>query len=150
MHYLKGKMNHATLILTFSCLMFLLTSCLGSTCKFPGDSQNLDCDAKIQWDVCEEAELTAFSCELAQYEGKDSLIFTVGIKNISDKPLRYRLNIFLDDLDKGFGALVPRKSKVKGEPAAIEPGQSETVTVPFIKTNERSKKISVFVETMQQ
>jgi hypothetical protein len=73
------------------------------------------------------------------------LIFTVGLQNPTDKPLRYRLNIWLEDMSKAAGHYVPRK----GKPPVVAPGKTETVKIPFIKTNEMSKDILVVVTTME-
>jgi hypothetical protein len=102
------------------------------------------CPADIEYQVAPEAQISQFECAMGTH-GKDvALIFKVGIKNVTDKPLRYRLNIFLEDMDKGAGSLVP----VKGKPPVVEPGKVETVTVPFIKTAEMSKKVMVMVKTI--
>jgi hypothetical protein len=103
------------------------------------------CPAEIEWQVAPEAQITQFECAMGTHEKEVALIFKVGIKNVSDKPLRYRLNIFLEDMDKGAGSLIP----VKGKPPVLEPGKVETVTVPFIKTAEISKKVLVMVKIIQ-
>ena len=64
--------------------------------------------------------------------------------NPTDKPLRYRINIFLEDMDKAAGHLVPRK----GKPPVLEPGKSASVKIPFIGTDKESKKILVIVKTI--
>ena len=109
-----------------------------------GAPENTNCDAEIAWDVVKEAKLTQFDCALGESGGQPALIFTVGLENASDKPQRYRINIFLEDMDKAFGHLVPRK----GSPPVLEPGKSETVKIPFIGTVKESKKIFVIVKTV--
>jgi hypothetical protein len=106
--------------------------------------EKINCNGEIEWDVIKEAKLTQFDCALGQYDGQASLIFTVGLENPSDKPLRYRLNIFLEDMDKAAGSLVP----VKGKPPVVEPGKTETVTLPVKGTDGESKKILVVVKTI--
>jgi hypothetical protein len=103
------------------------------------------CPADIEWQVAPEAQITQFECAVGTHNKEIALIFKVGIKNLTDKPLRYILNIILEDMHKGAGSLIP----VKGNPPVVEPGKVETVTVPFIKTAELSKKVMVTVETMQ-
>ncbi len=109
-----------------------------------GAPETVNCDAKISWEVVKEAKLTQFDCALGTHGGQDSLIFNVGIENTSDTALRYRINIFLEDMDKAAGHLVPRK----GKPPVLEPGKSASVKIPFIGTNQESKKILVVVKTI--
>ena len=120
--------------------VFWLAGC-ASTGKPPSE---VNCSAGIEWQITPEAQITQFDCEVGDYKGKPSLLFTVGIKNIVEKPLRYRLNIFLMDLDKAAGYLVP----AKGKPPVLEPGKADTVQVPFIGTTDMPKKILVLVKTI--
>lgn len=113
-------------------------------CASKGAPEKTNCDASIKWDVTDEVKLTQFDCAVGKHDGQPSLIFTVGLENPTDKPLRYRLNIWLDDMDKAAGHYVPRT----GKPPVIEPGKSATVKVPFIKTDKLSKDIMVIVTTM--
>ena len=101
-------------------------------------------NAKISWEVVKEAKLTQFDCALGTHGGQTSLIFNVGIENTSNTALRYRVNIFLEDMDKAAGHLVPRK----GKPPVLEPGKSASVKIPFIGTDQESKKILVVVKTI--
>ena len=105
-----------------------------------------NCDAKISWEVVKEAKLAQFDCALGTHGGQPSLIFNVGLENTSDTALRYRINIFLEDMDKAAGHLVPRKAK--GKPPVVEPGKSASVKIPFIGTDKESKKILVIVKTI--
>lgn len=107
-----------------------------------GAPENTNCNAEITWEVAMEAKLTQFDCEIGKHDGQPSLIFNVGLMNTTDKPLRYRINIFLEDMDKAAGHLVPRT----GKPPVLEPGKSETVKIPFIGTGNESKKILVLVK----
>jgi len=109
-----------------------------------GAPEKINCDAEIAWDVVKEAKLTQFDCALGESGGQPALIFTVGLENASDKSQRYRINIFLEDMDKGFGHLVPRK----GSPPVLEAGKSATVKIPFIGTDKESKKILAMVKTV--
>jgi hypothetical protein len=109
-----------------------------------GAPEMTNCDAQISWDVVTEAKLTQFDCALGESGGQPAIIFTVGLENASDRPQRYRINIFLEDMEKAFGHLVPRK----GSPPVLEPGKSETVKIPFIGTDKESKKILVIVKTV--
>ena len=114
-------------------------------CAGKGAPEKTNCDASIKWDVTDEVKLTQFDCALGKHGGQPSLIFTVGIENPTDKPLRYRLNIWLEDMSKAAGHYVPRK----GKPPVVAPGKAETVKIPFIKTDKMSKDILVVVTTME-
>ena len=135
-------MKNATMrAVLFLCLVvaFGLIGCAGK-----GAPEKANCDAKITWQVAKEAKLTQFDCIVGMKAGQPSLIFTVGVENAADKPYRYRINIFLEDMDKAYGHLVPRK----GKPPVLEPGKGATVTIPFIGTGKESKKILVIVKTI--
>jgi hypothetical protein len=109
-----------------------------------GAPEKTNCDALVAWDVIREVKLTQFDCALAEHGGQPALTFTVGLVNPTDKPLRYRINIFLEDMDKAAGHLVPRK----GNPPRIAPGEAATVKIPFIGTDKESKKILVVVKAI--
>ncbi len=109
-----------------------------------GVPEKTNCDAEISWEVTKEVKLTQFDCALGKHGGQPALIFTVGLMNPTDKPLRYRINIYLEDMDKAAGHLVPRK----GKPPEIKPGETATVKIPFIRLDKESKKILVIVKTM--
>lgn len=108
-------------------------------------SEKSGCQAEIEWEVTPEAKVENLACELGKHKKDPALIFTADITNTTDRPLRFRVNIFLLDMDKGAGHLVPRK----GKPPVVEPGKTETVKIPFIKTNKMSKKILVIVKTLK-
>lgn len=122
--------------------------CLACALWFPAYAADKpvksSCKADIEWQVTPEAEITQFDCKQGNHKGKPALIFTAGLKNISKKPLRYRVNIFLLDMDKAVGHLVPRK----GKPPVLEPGKTANVTIPSIGTKDMSKKIMVIVKTL--
>jgi len=109
-----------------------------------GAPEKVNCNADIAWEVAKEVKLTQFDCALGEHGGQTSLIFTVGLENPTQQPLRYRINIFLDDMDKAAGHLVPRK----GKPPVLAPGKGESVKIPFIGTDKESKKILVIVKTI--
>ena len=138
MKLMKIASMRAVLVL---CLVvaFGLIGCAGK-----GAPEKTNCDAKISWQVTEEARLTQFDCAVGMTAGQPSLIFTVGLENAADMPYRYRVNIFLEDMDKASGHLVPRK----GNPPVLEPGKGATVTIPFIGTDQESKKILVIAKTI--
>lgn len=138
MKLMKNTSVGAVLVL---CLVvaFGLIGCAGK-----GAPEKANCDAKITWQVAKEAKLTQFDCAVGIHGGQPSLIFTVGVENPTDKPYRYRINIFLEDMDKAAGHLVPRK----GKPPVLQPGKAATVKIPFIGTGKESKKILVVVKTI--
>jgi hypothetical protein len=138
MKLMKIASMRAVLVL---CLVvaFGLIGCAGK-----GAPEKTNCDAKISWQVAKEAKLTQFDCMVGMHGGQPSLIFTVGLENASDMPFRYRVNIFLEDMDKAAGHLVPRK----GKPPVLKPGEAKTVKIPFIGTGNESKKILVIVKTI--
>jgi hypothetical protein len=109
-----------------------------------GAPEQTNCDAEITWEVAKEAQLTQFDCALGKHGGQPSLIFNVGLENVSEAALRYRINIFLEDMDKAAGHLVPRK----GNPPVVAPGKSAGVKIPFIGTDKQSKQILVIVNTI--
>ncbi len=93
------------IILALACLV--CASCAGPKPK-PGEIFPCVADSKIEKTIAPEAELTDFSCVLKKWEGSDTLHFNVAVKNVSDQPQRYRVNIFLDN-GKAVGGLIPRK-----------------------------------------
>ena len=115
-------------------------------CAGKGAPEKTNCDARIKWDVADEAKLTQFDCAVGKHGGQASLIFTVGIENPTEQPFRYRVNIFLEDMDQGRGHYVPRK----GKPPVVNPGKAATVKIPFIGTDKMAKKILVVVTTMSR
>ncbi|MEE4263518.1 MAG: hypothetical protein V2I56_12560 [Desulfobacteraceae bacterium] len=136
-------------LMKIACMRAVLVLCLVVAfgligCAGKGAPEKTNCDAKITWQVTKEAKLTQFDCAVGMNAGQPSLIFTVGVENAADKPYRFRLNIFLEDIEKAFGYLVP----AKGNPPVLEPGKGATVKIPFIGTGQESKKILVIVETI--
>ena len=128
-----------------SVLVFCLIASIGLVgCAGRGAPNKTNCDANIKWEIAKEAKLTQFDCALGTHGGQPALIFNVGLENATDTALRYRINIFLEDMDKAAGHLVPRK----GKPPVLEPGSSATVKIPFIGTDKESKKILVIVKTI--
>ena len=115
-------------------------------CAGKGAPEKTNCDTRIKWDVTDEVKLTQFDCVVGKHDGQTSLIFTVGLENPTDQPYRYRVNIFLEDMNKAAGHYVPRK----GSPPVVNPGEAATVKIPFIGTDKLPKKVSVLVKTMSR
>ncbi len=135
----QKKASMTTVLVLCLVGVFWLVGCAGR-----GAPEKTNCDAKITWQVAKEVKLTQFDCAVGIHGGQPSLIFTVGLENPTDKPLRYRINIFLEDMDKAAGYLVPRK----GKPPVVQPGKGATVKIPFIGTDKESKEILVIVKTV--
>jgi len=129
------------IVIFISCLAFLVWF---AGCATPGNAEETGCNPKIEYQVTPEAEVTQLKCGFETYKGEPSVIFTAGVKNISDTPLRYRLNIFLMDMDKAAGHLIP----LKGKPPVLEPGKEETVKIPFIKTTDAPERVLIVVKTV--
>lgn len=138
---LKGA---GALMLAIAVAALVLSGCATSP-KVPANVQNVQCTAKkIAWEVAPEAEIANFDCQMGTQAGDPALIITMDLKNVSDKPLRYKVQVFLQDMDKAFGHLVPRK----GKPPVVAPGATEKVKIPFLKTEMASKDILVMVKAM--
>ena len=82
-------------------------------------------EADLEKSIAPEAALEEFSCLMKDWGGTETLHFKVAIKNITDKPQRYRVNIFLDN-GKAVGGWIPRKTK-KG---LVQPGQTGGFVYP--------------------
>jgi hypothetical protein len=118
---------------------------MGCATAPPANVKAVACDTqKIEWDVAKEVEIDNFSCNMGQQGMDPALIYNLSLKNLTQKPLRYRVNIFLLDMDKAAGHLVPRK----GKPPQVAPGATAEVKIPFIKTTRMPGKIHVRVVPM--
>lgn len=138
---MKKLKNAIPILILCLALGIWLAGCASSG---KGAPEKTNCDASIKWDVTDQAKITQFDCAVGKHGGEPSLIFTVGLENPTETPLRYRLNIWLEDMSKAAGHYVPRK----GKPPVVEPGKATTVKIPFIKTDKLSKDILVVVTTM--
>ena len=102
-------------------------------------------EGKISKEISPEAQLAGFSCFFKKFEGLQTLHFKVALKNVSDKPQRYRVRIFLDN-GKAIGGLIPRKTK-KG---LIKPGQTTTFVYPVGRMTAKPGSIELYITTMGQ
>ncbi len=102
-------------------------------------------EGKISKEISPEAQLDGFSCFFKIFEGVKSLHFKVAVKNVSDKPQRYRVRIFLDN-GKAVGGLIPRKTK-KG---LVKPGQTVTFVYPVGRMKDKPGSIELYITTMGQ
>jgi hypothetical protein len=130
------------IIAVLACLIFV--GCAGPKPK-PGEVFPCAADSKIEKTIAPEAELADFSCILKKWEGSDTLHFNVALKNVSDVPQRYRVNIFLDN-GKAVGGLIPRKTKG----GLVEPGQTASFVYPVSGMDCGPKSIVLMVKTMNQ
>jgi entry exclusion lipoprotein TrbK len=133
----------ALLVLTAVLIGLFFSGC--ATAPPPNVKSNTCQIEKIAWEVAPQAEITAFSCARGQHGGEDSLIFTAGLKNVCQQPTRFRLTIFLDEMDKAVAYLVP----TSGKPPVLAPGADATVKIPFMKHTVMPGKIQVLVTTVR-
>lgn len=120
-------------------LMFL--ACGGAAFATGGG----DCVAadKLDQEIVPEAELAGFTCSFKPYEGAECLHVTVGVKNVSTAPQRYRINVFFDN-GKAVGGLLPQKTKN----GLVEPGQTASFTYPVTGMTAKPGSIFLRIGTM--
>ncbi len=109
----------------------------------PPASASFPCveEGELVTEIITEAKLLGFDCRFDKYKKQDSLFFKVTLQNASDKPQRFRVNIFLDN-GKAVGGLVPRK----GKPPVLKPGQKATVEYPVQGMDEKPGGVTLFVK----
>ncbi len=129
-------------LLSGLCLLFFVSGCATAP---PSNVKAVNCEeTQIDWDVSPEAQIVNFDCALGRHEGDPSVIYTVKLKNISDRPRRFRLTTFLVGMDKAVAYPVP----AKGKPPVLAPGAEASVKIPFMKVTEMPGKIQVIVKPM--
>ncbi len=67
------------------------------------------------------------------------------MKNISDQPQRYKVNIFLDN-GKAVGGLIPRKTK----DGLVAPGQTASFEYPVGGMDCSPKSIELMIKTIRE
>jgi hypothetical protein len=137
----------ALLAALMASVCLLLAGCAGKG-HTPGTApDSFPCvpESKLEKDIAPEAALESLSCSFEKYEGKDTLHLTVAVKNVSDKPQRYRVNIFMNN-GKAVGGLIPRTTK-KG---LVEPGQSESFAYPVVDMPQSPKAMTLIIKTASQ
>ena len=92
-----------------------------------------------------EAKLAGFDCKFKKWKGQKVLHFNVKIKNVSDVPQRYKVNIFMDN-DKAVGGLIPRKTK-KG---LVKPGATAGFSYPVKGMTTKPGAVTLLVKTMSK
>ena len=138
----KGIATCLAVILMIAGLVF--TGCASQKAPAVPPGTPFECVAQgnLEKSIVPEAELVEFSCMFKKWEGADTLHFTVGVKNVSDQPQRFRVNIFLDN-GKAVGGLIPRKTK-KG---LVEPGQIGSFVYPVSGMPDKPKSIMLKIST---
>lgn len=130
------------IIAILACLVF--AGCAGPKPK-PGEVFPCAAESKIEKEIAPEAELTEFSCVIKDWNGSNTLHFTVGVKNVTDTPQRYRVNIFLDN-GKAVGGLIPRKTG-KG---LVQPGKTASFVYPVKGMDCGPKSVTILVKALSQ
>lgn len=130
------------LIVALACLAWV--GCAGPRPE-PGKVFPCAADSRIEKSIAAEAELVDFSCILKPWEGSDTLHFNISLKNVSDQPQRYKVNIFLDN-GKAVGGLIPRTTK-KG---LVAPGETAGFEYPVGGMDCAPKSITLMVKTISQ
>ncbi len=100
---------------------------------------------KLEKDIAPEAALESLTCSFKKYEGKDTLLLTVAVKNVSDQPQRFRVNLFMDN-GKAVGGLIPRTTKN----GLVEPGQSKSFDYPVVDMPQSPKAMTLIIKTASQ
>lgn len=104
----------------------------------------VECDAEISWDVASEAEVSLFKCYIDKYKKKhESIHYTIVVKNISNEPQRYRVNIFIPE-GRAVGGLLPRK----GKPPVLKPGEEAKFTYPMKNFAQIPESMDVVIQTI--
>jgi hypothetical protein len=102
-------------------------------------------EGKISKEISPEAQLEEFSCFFKRWDGAKTLHFKVAVKNVSDKPQRLKVRIFLDN-GKAVGGLLPMKTK-KG---LLKPGQTAKFVYPIKGMADKPGSIDLYITTMGQ
>ncbi len=118
--------------------------CAGPKPK-PGEVFPCTAEGKIEKTIAPEAELVDFSCVMKAWEGSDTLHFNVALKNISDQPQRYKVNIFLDN-GKAVGGLIPRTTKA----GLVAPGDTASFVYPVGGMACPPKSIELMIKTIRE
>ncbi len=100
-------------------------------------------DGKLEKNIAPEAALEDFSCVFKKWKGSETLHFKVVVRNVSQEPQRYRVNIFMDN-GKAVGGLIPRKTK-KG---LVQPGQTASFVYPVKGMDVPPKAVTLVIRTM--
>ncbi len=133
--------------LAMAVFALLVSGCATKRLTASNAPETFPCAAedKVMKEIAPEAELAEFSCSFKKWEGVETLHFNVAVKNVSQQPQRYKVNIFLDN-GKAVGGLIPRKTK-KG---LVNPGDTASFVYPVKETDIQPKELLVKIRTMGQ
>ena len=132
------------LALLLAAIGLTLAGCAGGyTPKNAPESFPCVAEGKLDKTVAAEAELEDLSCSFKRWEGMETLHFTVAVKNVSNTPQRYRVNIFLDN-GKAVGGLIPRRTAE----GLVKPGETAKAVYPVNKMPEQPKAITLKIGTV--
>jgi hypothetical protein len=131
------------------CVLFWVAAVLclfgGVGLKAHAAEEMFACAEQINKEISPEAQLVSLECFFKKWEGVNTLHFKVSLKNVSDKPQRYRVNIFMDN-GKAVGGLIPRKTK-KG---LVKPDETVSFVYPVKDMTSKAGSIDIRVTTMGQ
>ena len=138
----KGLLSWFIVIMAAACLS--LGAGVGTTANA---AEEFACaqEGKINKEISPEAQLDGFTCFFKKWDGAKVLHFKVAVKNVSDKPQRFKVRIFLDN-GKAVGGWLPRKTK-KG---LIKPGQTAKFVYPIKGMAAKPGSIDLYITTMGQ
>jgi hypothetical protein len=100
-------------------------------------------DEKVEKMIGSGAELAELSCFFKKFEGQEALHVKVGVKNVSDKDQRFRVNLFFEN-GKAVGGLIPRKTK-KG---LVKPGDTAAFVYPVNGMTGKPESLMLKISTI--
>ncbi len=126
-------------------IMGLVISIAGCAANKPKPGEEFACvpAGKLEKNIAPEAALEEFNCVFKKWKGSETLHFKVALRNVSQEPQRYRVNIFMDN-GKAVGGLIPRKTK-KG---LVQPGQTASFVYPVKGMDTPPKAVTLIIRTM--
>lgn len=100
----------------------------------------VNCPSDITWDITDSAKVCRFACYVGDFKGKKMLIYEIEVRNVSNQPKRFRVQI-VNPEGKSVGGLIPRK----GKPPVLKPGEAKSFKYPVKGYLEIPKKLEVYV-----
>lgn len=103
--------------------------------------------AGIAYDVVPAAKITKVGWYMGKTQAGPMLFYEVGIMNISEKPMRFKLTIYPLEGDpvSGFYPLMPRK----GKPLALQPKEEMVQKWPIF-ANKMPKGFALVVKEVEE
>jgi hypothetical protein len=144
------KPNNGTwmwILMAVAIATLVLTGCASKGLTPETAPEEFPCVAagEVEKDITYQAELADFSCGFKKWGGADTLHFKVAVKNVSQKPQRFRVNIFLDN-GKAVGGLIPRKTK-KG---LLQPGETDSFVYPVGGVTTQPESVILRISALGQ